>query len=107
MIFSDTTQFRSDICTASSSLSTHEEEYLQAEKTLSSHPLVMKMQSLEREKTQLAAMLTKENTTLAELDELRSKTEKRIPELIEELRKKIEGMMGDNVQFQVIDQSPL
>jgi hypothetical protein len=67
----------------------------------------MKRESLEREKTQLAAMLVKENAMLAELDEWCLKTEKRIPDLMEELRKKIEGMMGDNVQFQVIDQTPL
>jgi hypothetical protein len=106
-VFSDTAQFRSDICTAGSSFRTREADYLRAEKTLSGHPLVMKRESLEREKAHLATMRTKENTTLAELDEWCARTEKRIPELVEELRVKIEGMMGDNVQFQVIDQAPL
>ncbi|MCK9630253.1 MAG: hypothetical protein M0R30_01310 [Methanoregula sp.] len=106
-VFSDTARFRSDISTAASSLRALEAEYLKAEKSLSTHPLVMKRESLEREKTQLAAMLVKENAMLAELDEWCLKTEKRIPDLMEELRKKIEGMMGDNVQFQVIDQTPL
>ncbi|MDD1690284.1 MAG: hypothetical protein LUQ66_06445 [Methanoregula sp.] len=106
-VFSSTAQFRSDICTAGSSFRAREAEYIQAEKTLSTHPLVMKRESLEREKAHLATMRTKENTTLAELDEWCARTEKRIPELVEELRVKIEGMMGDNVQFQVIDQTPL
>jgi hypothetical protein len=105
-IFSDTHQFRSDICTACSSLHALEESCVQAEKTLSTHPLAMKLQSLEREKTQLAAMLAKEQLTLAELEEWRSRTEKRIPELSLELGKKIGDMSGDNVQFQAIDQAP-
>ena len=52
-IFSDTHQFRADICTACSSLHALEGSCLQAESALSTHPLVMKLQSLEREKTQL------------------------------------------------------
>jgi hypothetical protein len=106
IIFSDTQQFRVDIDTACSTLHALEENCLQAEKALSAHPLVMKMQSLEREKTQLAAMLAKENLALEELEEWRSKTEKRIPKLSSELAKKIGMMSGDNVQFQDIDQTP-
>lgn len=105
-IFSDTHQFRVDICTVCSSLHTLEENCQQAEKALSTHPLVMKLQSLEREKTQLAAMLAKENLALVELEEWRTKTEKRIPELSRELGKKIAIMSGDNVQFQEIDPTP-
>ena len=105
-IFSDTHRFRADICIACSTLHTFEESCLQAEKTLSTHPLVMKLQSLEREKIQLAAMLTKENLALAELEEWRARTRKRIPELSRELGKKIAIMSGGNVQFQEINQTP-
>jgi hypothetical protein len=105
-IFSDSPRFRSDICTACMALRAHEAAFQQAEDTLSSHPLLMKQNSLEREKTQLKTMLTKENLTLKELKEWRLKTEKRIPELIEELGKKIAIMSGDNVQLQIIDQTP-
>jgi HPt (histidine-containing phosphotransfer) domain-containing protein len=105
-IFSDTHKFRSDICTACLELHAHEETCRQAEDALSSHPLLMKKNSLEREKAQLKTMLAKEKLTLSELEEWRSKTEKRIPELVEELRKKIAIISGDNVQLQMIDQTP-
>ena len=105
-IFSDTHQFRTDICTVCSSLQGLEGDCQQAETALSTNPLVMRLQSLEREKTQLAAMLAKENSTLAELEEWRSKTETRIPELSGELGKKIAVMSGGNVQFQETDQTP-
>ncbi len=105
-IFSDTDRFRSDICTACLALREPEESFQQAENALSFHPLLMKKNSLEREKSQLTSMLKRENLALKELEEWRSKTEKRIPELVEELRKKIVDMSGDNVQFQMIDHTP-
>ena len=105
-IFSDTARFRSDIGSASSSLRTREEACQKAQSALSTHPLIMKMQSLEREKTQLAAMLDKENQSHAELRDWLARTDKRIPELLTELRKKIGEMSGDNVQLQVNDQTP-
>lgn len=105
-IFSDTPRFRSDICTACLALRAHEETCRHAEDARSSHPLLMKKNSLEREKAQLKTMLAKEKFTLSELEEWRSKTERRIPELVEELCKKIAIMSGDNVQLQMIDQTP-
>ena len=105
-VFSDAARFRSDIGTACTALRANEAAVRQAEDTLSSHPLLMKQNSLEREKTQLRTMLKRENLTLEELKEWRSKTEKRIPELIGELGKKIAVMCGENVQLQVIDQTP-
>jgi hypothetical protein len=106
IIFSNTQQFRFDIGNACASLHLLEEDCLAAQKALSGHPLVMKMQSLEREKTQLMAMHEKENLTLGELDDWRSKTERRIPELSRDLGKKIADMSGDNVQFQETDPTP-
>ena len=102
-VFSDTQEFRREICAAASALKDLEENCHQAESALTSHPLVMKMQSLEREKTQLAAMLEKESQGLSDLEEWRKKTEKHIPELLQELKEKIAGMSRDNVQLQVPD----
>jgi hypothetical protein len=105
-IFSDTARFRSDICTARLSLCEREDDCHRVESALQAHPLLMKMQSLEREKKQLAAMRERESQSYEELSEWRSKTQRRIPELVLELRKKIGEMSGDNVQLQVNDQKP-
>ncbi len=105
-IFSDPDRFRSDISSACLALRDHEESFRQAENALSFHPLLVKKNSLEREKAQLKSMLAKENLRLQELEEWRSKTERHIPELVEELRKKIADMSGDNVQFQMTGHTP-
>ena len=105
-IFSDPDRFRSDISAACLALRDHEESFQRAEHALSFHPFLMKKKSLEREKAQLESMLAKEDLRRKELEEWRSKTERRIPELVEELRKKIADMSGDNVQFQDIDHTP-
>lgn len=104
MVFSDTVRFRSDIGIASVSLREREEQCTQAEAALSTHPLIMKTQSLEREKKQILAMLSKENNAREDLEAWRSKTEKHLPDLVTGLKKKIVDMSGDNVQLQTDDQ---
>lgn len=99
-IFSDTTRFREQIALAGRSLQELEAQCQQAESAITSHPLLVKMQSLEREKTQLAAMRGKEEQGLFELGQWREKTQKQVPELLLHLREKIAGMSGDNVQLQ-------
>ncbi|HEX3001155.1 MAG TPA: hypothetical protein VHN82_02115 [Methanoregula sp.] len=106
-IFSDTARFRADIGAACVALRSHEEQCHQAESALASHPLTIKQQSLERERAQLISMLEKENQTDAELKEWQQKTERRIPELLRELRKKVGEMSGDNVQLQENDPVPV
>ncbi|MDD4137629.1 MAG: hypothetical protein PHT99_07040 [Methanoregula sp.] len=105
-VFSDTAAFRSDICTTSSSLRELEESCHKAEATLSAHPLITKTQSLEREKMQIGAMLDKERQALTELDEWRSKTAHRIPEVLLELKEKIMEISEGNVQLQMNDPTP-
>jgi hypothetical protein len=99
-IFSDTTRFREEIALAGRSLRELEEQCQRAESAIATHPLLVKMQSLEREKTQLAAMMVKEEQGLSELGQWREKTQKQIPELLQQLREKIAGISGDSVQLQ-------
>jgi len=99
-IFSNTSHFRKEIVLAGRTLQDLEKKCHQAESALLTHPLLVRMQSLEREKTQLASMKAKEEQGLSELEEWREKTRKQIPELLQHLREKIAGMSGDNVQLQ-------
>ena len=103
-IFSDTTQFSADICASCSGLVLQEESCRIAEEKLVSHPLLVKIHSLEREKAQLETMLKKEDLTRVELKEWREKTREKIPKLSEELTKKIENIIGGGVQLQIDDQ---
>lgn len=99
-VFSDTIKFRSEIGLAGASFRELEEKSRQAESVLSLHPLVVKMQALEREKTQLCTMQDKEKGVLADLNEWQDKTTKQIPGLLMQLKEKIAGMGRDNVQLQ-------
>jgi hypothetical protein len=103
-IFSDTKQFSADICASCTDLGLQEEACRIAEEKLESHPLLVKIHSLGREKAQLETMLGKETRVRAELKEWREKTKEKIPKLMEELTKRIEGMVGGGVQIQIDDQ---
>ena len=103
-IFSDTKQFSADICASCSDLGMLEEACRIAEIKLASHPLLARVHSLEREKTQLEIMLGKENQARIELKEWLQKTQEKIPKLSEELTKKMEDMVGGGVQLQIDDQ---
>lgn len=103
-IFSDVKKFSSDICTSCSELG-HQEEYCRiAGEKVSSHPLIVKTHSLEREKIQLETMLKKEEQARTELLDWRKKTREKIPDLTSELSKKMEIMVGGGVQLQIDDQ---
>jgi hypothetical protein len=103
-IFSDTKQFSTDICASCTDLGLQEEACRIAEDKLASHPLLVKVHSLEREKAQLDTMLGKENQARVELKEWLLKTQEKIPKLSEELETKIEDMVGGGVQLQINDQ---
>jgi predicted nucleic acid-binding Zn-ribbon protein len=103
-IFSDTKQFSTDICASFTDLGLREEACRIAEDKLTSHPLLVKVHSLEREKAQLETMLKKEDQARVELKDWIQKTQEKIPKLSEELTKKIEGMVGGGVQLQIDDQ---
>ncbi|MDD1683877.1 MAG: hypothetical protein LUO98_08600 [Methanoregula sp.] len=103
-IFSDTKQFRTDICASCTDLGFQEEACRIAQEKLTLHPLLIREHSLEREKAQLDTMLKKENHARLELKEWLVKTQEKIPKLSEELKKKIEDMVGEGVQLQMNDQ---
>jgi 23S rRNA A2030 N6-methylase RlmJ len=103
-IFSDTKQFITDICASCTDLRSQEETCRIAQEKLASHPLLVKIHSLEREKAQLETMLKKENQARVELKDWIQKTQEKIPKLSEELTKKIEDLVGGGVQLQIDDQ---
>jgi hypothetical protein len=98
--FSDTNAFctmMSDLC---AELAACDEACTNAETTLSSHPIIVRGNSLMREKAQLNSMLKKEQLLHSELVQWTAKTNEKIPAVTEELREKIEGIIGGSVQFQ-------
>jgi len=103
-IFSDTNKFSATICASCSDLGLLEDACRIAEEKLASHPLLARIHSLEREKTQLETMLGKERQARAELAEWQLKTQEKIPGLTEELSKKIGDLVGGGVQLQTDDQ---
>ena len=102
-IFSDTGRFCTELCAICSNIMTQELAGKNVQDSLSSHPVLVRMNSLEREKTQLEYMLGKEHQSRKDLAEWSEKTQGRIPALIEELHKKIEEIGGGSVQLQIDD----
>lgn len=103
-IFSDTAQFRRDIRTTCTAVKVQENESRAIQESLSSHPVLVKMSAMEREKTQLEYMLEKENQEQKDLAEWREKIKEKIPSLEIALREKIEGIIGKGVQLLIDDQ---
>ena len=103
-IFSDIKQFSSTMCASCTDLGLREDTCRIAEEKLASHPLLARVDSLEREKAQLETMLGKEKQAATELAEWRLKTQEKIPGLTEELTKKMGDMVGGGVQIQTDDQ---
>jgi hypothetical protein len=99
-IFSDTGVFCSEMKRTCHELHLQEKTCRDASEKLLAHPLLARAGSLERERTQLAAMLEKEGHAIHELQDWQQKTREHIPAATEELRKKMGGIMGKNVQFQ-------
>ena len=103
-VFSEDKTFYADICATCSDLARTDEACKIAMDELQSHPLLVRINSLNREKIQLEIMLGKEITGRSELEEWRQKTKERVPALSQELREKIKEMVGDGVQLQMDDQ---
>jgi len=106
-IFSDTGRFCTEMCAITKDILTQELACKSAQDSLSSHPVLMMMNSLEREKTQLEYMLGKEHQSRKDLAEWSEKTQGRIPALTEELHKKIDEIGGGSVQLQLDDPIPM
>jgi predicted nucleic acid-binding Zn-ribbon protein len=104
-IFSDTGQFCMEMRTASTNVREQETECRNIQDSLSSHPVLVKMNTLEREKANLDHMLEKENQEQKELTEWRERLVEKIPLLEKELGNKIEGIIGKGVQLRVDDQT--
>jgi hypothetical protein len=100
-IFSDTGKFCTELCAICSNIMIQELAGKNVQDSLSSNPVLVRMNSLEREKTQLEYMLGKEHQSRKDLAEWSEKTQGRIPALIEELHKKIEEIGGGSVQLQI------
>jgi hypothetical protein len=103
-VFSSTLSFGDDICAGCAALKEKENTCRTVQENISLHPLLQKKYSLEREKSQLGAMLIKEELAKKELEEWRDRTNKRVPGLSEELHKKIGIILGEGVQLQICDQ---
>lgn len=103
-VFSDTRQFSASLCASCTDLGLLEDACRIAEEKLASHPLLARIQSLEREKIQLETMLQKEKRARADLEEWRLKNREKITGLTDELTKKIGDMVGGGVQLQTDDQ---
>ena len=106
-IFSDTGIFCTEMCAICTDIIAQELACKSVQDSLSSHPVLMMMKSLEREKTQLEYMLGKEHQSRKDLAEWSEKTRGRIPALTEELHKKIEEIGGGSVQLQIDDPIPM
>ena len=102
-IFSDPGIFCSDMRTACTDVRNQDTECRNIQDALSSHPVRVKMNTLEREKIQLEHMLEKEALEHKELTEWRAKIVGKIPLLEEELHNKIEEIMGKGVQLRFDD----
>jgi len=106
-IFSDTGRYCTEMCTTCTDIITQELACKSEQDLLSSHPVLVMKNSLEREKTQLEYMLGKEHQSRKDLAEWSEKTQGRIPALTEELHKKIEEMVGGSVQLQTDNPIPV
>lgn len=98
-VFSEAGRFATDMEKICSELHEQEEACRIAKEALEAHPFRVKAGSLEREKTQLEAMLQKEVQSQKELADWQQKTEGRIPDLREELKKKVGAIVGRTVQY--------
>jgi hypothetical protein len=105
--FSDTNVFCTTMSELCAELATCDKACTNAETTLSTHPIVVRVSSLEREKMQLNSMLKKEQQLHSELIQWTAKTNEKTPALTEELREKIEGIIGGCVQFQYGTNAPV
>ena len=99
-VFSDTVAFCTGICEICSKLGRDEAACGIAREALDTKPVVLRIASLEREQGQLRSMLEKELQGQKDLLEWQHREEEKIPELTEDLRKRIGGILGKNVQFQ-------
>lgn len=106
-IFADTTRFCASLASASANYHGLCAECQELERMLTSNPVIVRMQSLERERTQIATMRAHEEQACRELLAWREKTTGSIPELTDELTKKLGEILGETVQIKMSDRIPV
>jgi hypothetical protein len=100
-VFSDTGRFSTEMCSIGTEIRAQELACSNVRKAIDSHPLLMKMNSMEREKIQLEAMLEKERLAQNELSDWSMKIKEKVPALQQKLHQKIAEIIGENVQLQI------
>ena len=100
-VFSDTGRFCTEMCITYTDIRTQELACRDLREAIVSHPVLMKIHSMEREKTQLESMLEKERHAQKELSDWSGKIKEKVPALQKELHTKIEEIIGENVQLQI------
>jgi cytochrome c556 len=102
-MFADTGKFCSDITSLSARYRDLRAECQIAEQALASHPVLVRINELEREKAQLETARAREEQGQQELSHWQEKTLVSIPELRNELVQKLGEMIGETVQLQSDD----
>jgi hypothetical protein len=100
-VFSDTGRFCTEMCSIGTEIRAQELACSNLRKAIESHPVLMKMNSMEREKIQLESMLEKERHAQNELSEWSVKIKEKVPSLQQEVHQKIAEIIGENVQLQI------
>jgi len=100
-VFSDTGRFCTEMCSIGTEIRAQELACRDLQKAIESNPVLMKMNSMEREKTQLESMLEKELHAQDDLSEWSIKIKEKIPALQQELHQKIAEIIGENVQLHI------
>jgi hypothetical protein len=100
-VFSDTGRFCTEMCSIGTEIRAQELACSNLKKAIETHPVLMKMNSMEREKIQLESMLEKERHAQHELSDWSVKIKEKVPALQQELHQKIAEIIGENVQLQI------
>ncbi|MFA7303593.1 MAG: hypothetical protein WC015_03715 [Methanoregula sp.] len=107
LMFSDPVQFKNELTSTSTRYHEMCRQCDTAGAALATHPIISRMNSLERERTQLQLMLAHENEAFSELLEWRNKTIASIPGIENELNEKMGDMIGETVHVQTDDPVPV
>jgi len=100
-VFSNTGRFCSEMSTICTDIRTQELACRNLQEALVSHPVLVLMNSREREKTQLESVLEKEKQAQKDLSDWNGKIKEKFPALQKELHTKIEEIIGGDVQLQI------
>jgi hypothetical protein len=100
-VFSDTGRFCAEMCSIGTEIRAQELACGDLRKAIETHPVLMKMNSMEREQIQLGSMLEKERHAQNELSDWSVKIKEKVPALQQELHQKIAEIIGENVQLQI------